>query len=133
MSSPSTRNVDDPLVHGSLDPTPDERFDRIARLAADLLDTPVALISLVDGDRLYLKSTHGLDLKEVLLKDSFCVYSIDSDDVLVVEDARADARFRENLYVTGPPHVRFYAAVPLTSPSGRHLARCRSSPSSPAR
>ncbi len=126
MSPPSPRAAEARTAfashaNGVLDTTPDERFDRIARLAADLLDTPVALVSLVDGDRLYLKSTHGLELKEILLKDSFCAHSIDRDDVLVVEDARADARFHDNLYVTGPPHVRFYAAVPLTSPAGRHL------------
>ena len=94
--------------------TPEEaRFDRITRLAARMFGTSIALVSLVDGERQWFKSTHGLDVKETARDASFCSYTITNNAGLVIEDARQDPRFAGNPLVLGPPHIRFYAGEPL--------------------
>jgi len=98
---------------GLIETPPEERFDRITRVAAALFDTPIALIALMERDREWFKSICGLDLREVPRDESFCGHSIYSREPLVVEDARLDRRFADNPYVTGPPGVRFYAGYPL--------------------
>jgi PAS domain S-box-containing protein len=101
-----------------LDSPPDERFDRITRLAARLLNVPIALVSLIDRDRQYNLSHHGFDLKELPRDRSFCSHAILDRRPLIVPDTLADARFADNPHVTGDPHVRFYAGEPLTAPDG---------------
>lgn len=96
-----------------LDTPPEERFDRVTRIAAALFDVPMALVSLVDAERQWFKSHHGLDATETPREMAFCGHAILNDDPLVVPDAHRDARFADNPLVTGPPHVRFYAGVPL--------------------
>ncbi|MBX3567017.1 MAG: GAF domain-containing protein [Rhizobiaceae bacterium] len=93
----------------------DNDFDRIAGMAATTLAAPVALVSLVGRDRQWFKSGLGLDLAETPIEQSFCAHALESaDDMLVVPDATADARFATNLLVTGRHNVRFYVGVPLT-------------------
>lgn len=104
-----------------LDTEPDERFDILTQLARRVFHTATALVSLVDEDRQWFKSRSGLAICETPRRMSFCAHAILSEAVLVVEDARRDERFRANPVVTGPPHIVFYAGVPLRSPDGRRL------------
>lgn len=101
-----------------LDSGPDEAIDRLTRLASELLDTPFSLVSLIDADRQYLKSHHGTDIEETPRELSFCTHALAEDATLVIEDLQADARTADNALVTGPPHVRFYAGVPLRPVDG---------------
>ena len=106
---------------GILDTPPEERFDRITRLAMLAIDVPIALVSLVDADRQWFKSCYGLDVNETGRDVSFCGHAILSDDPLVVEDAFEDERFADNPLVTGEPNVRFYAGFPLRDRDGHKL------------
>jgi diguanylate cyclase (GGDEF)-like protein len=106
---------------GILDSSPEERFDRLTRLAARLFDVPIALVSLVDADRQWFKSRNGLDLEETPREHSFCAHAILGEDVMIVPDASADDRFRENPLVTGAPDIRFYAGCPIKAPDGHRL------------
>ena len=96
-----------------LDTPPEERFDRITRIAAALFDVPIALVSLVDAERQWFKSHHGLDALETRRAISFCGHAILQDGVFHVADAAKDARFKDNPLVTGAPNIRFYAGLPL--------------------
>jgi len=103
-----------------LDTEPEPAFDRIARLAAHLFDTPTALVNFIDADRQWFKSTVGFDEKETGLDVSFCVYTVEKGEVFVVEDLAQDERFADNPYVTDHG-CRFYAGAPLVTPNGRRL------------
>jgi phosphoribosyl 1,2-cyclic phosphodiesterase len=96
-----------------LDTPPEERFDRITRLAASIFNAPMALISLVDRERQWFKSTYGLDASETSRETSFCSHAVASQDVLVVPDTFQDPRFSDNPLVTGAPRIRFYAGCPI--------------------
>ena len=88
------------------------------RLAAALFDVPTAFISLVDQDRQWLKSCHGLSLRETPREVSFCAHAILSREVTVVPDALLDPRFADNPMVVGDPRIRFYAGYPLILSGG---------------
>ncbi|MDP2963264.1 MAG: PAS domain S-box protein [Sulfurimicrobium sp.] len=104
-----------------LDTPPEERFDRITRVAQRLFDVPVALVSLVDADRQWFKSCQGLNASETPRSISFCGHAILSSDTLVVANALDDPRFADNPLVTGAPHIRFYAGRPLKAADGSRL------------
>ncbi len=104
-----------------LDTEPDEDFNRITRLASQMLGVPIALISLVDRQRQWFLSRVGLEPRETPRELAFCAHTICSDDVMVVSDAAADDRFKDNPLVTGDPHIRFYAGVPLQTRAGFNL------------
>ena len=106
---------------GLLDSEPEERFDRLARLAAGLLQAPVSLVSLVDHDCQWFKSRVGTLIEETSRDASFCAHAILGGEAMVVPDALEDERFADNPIVVGPPHVRFYAGCPLTLPDGHAL------------
>jgi ribonuclease BN (tRNA processing enzyme) len=97
---------------------PEERFDRITRIAAAAFGLPIAMIALMDRDREWFKSCCGLEIREVLRDDSFCGHAIFERSPLVVPDALLDERFADNPYVTGHPGVRFYAGHPLILANG---------------
>lgn len=101
-----------------LDTPQEPAFDRIVRLAALLLDVPIALISLIDAERQWFKSRYGLEVPETARALAFCDHAIHGRDVMVVSDAEQDPRFSGNPLVTGDPHIRFYAGAPLVTPDG---------------
>jgi len=104
-----------------LDTEPEKDFDRITSLVAKVCEVPTALITLIDEERQWFKSCFGFDARETDLGVSFCVHAVHQGEMLVVEDATADPRFKDNPIVTGPPHIRFYAGAPLTTPEGVHI------------
>jgi PAS domain S-box-containing protein len=101
-----------------LDTSQEPAFDRIVKLAALLLDVPIALISLIDADRQWFKARYGLDVPETPRAIAFCDHAIRGGGILVVPDAELDLRFCDNPLVTGDMHVRFYAGAPLVTSDG---------------
>jgi diguanylate cyclase (GGDEF)-like protein len=97
-----------------LDTPPQERFDRITRLAKRLFGVPIALVSLVDTNRQWFLSAYGTDAKETSRDISFCGHAINQEDILAVPDTLQDPRFHENPLVSGDPNIRFYAGRPIS-------------------
>jgi GGDEF domain-containing protein len=122
-SSPHSENerLSDLYAHGILDGPSNAQLDRIVALAAEILGTPIALISLVDRDRQWFLSRHGLEARETPRDVAFCHHAIRSDQVFVVADALQDSRFHDNPLVQGDPKIRFYAGAPLIARSGLRL------------
>lgn len=104
-----------------LDTPPEERFDRLTRIANRLFDVPIALVSLVDDERQWFKSSVGLPARETPRDISFCGHAILGDDIFVVNDTATDKRFVDNPLVTDDPNIKFYAGCPLTSLNGYKL------------
>ena len=104
-----------------LDTPPEERFDRVTRLARQVFGTQIALVSLVDENRQWFKSRQGLDATETPRDISFCGHAILDDKILVINDAVQDERFCDNPLVCGDPNIRFYAGYPLAAPDGSRV------------
>lgn len=120
-SESERRRVETLREYHLLDTGAEPAFDRVTKLVADLFDAPIALISLVDDCRQWFKSAHGLDVRETPRDISFCEHVVEDEQPLIVGDAVSDPRFRDNPLVTGEPHVRFYAGVPLFAYNGAIL------------
>jgi PAS domain S-box-containing protein len=101
-----------------LDTPPEERFDRITRLAARVLNVPMACVVLVDENREFFKSRYGFDLVEIKRDDSFCPYTVLENKQMVVPDAKVDERFVNNPYVKDKPNIRFYVGDPIAAADG---------------
>jgi PAS domain S-box-containing protein len=93
----------------------------IVDLAAELCDKPIALITLLDEDVNWLKVRSGVELETAPANTSFCRFSIQQDDVLIIPDALTDARFDDNPLVHSDPSIRFYAGAPLVLSNGYKL------------
>ncbi len=105
-----------------LDTSAEQSYDDITRLAAQICDTPIAMVSFVDTDRQWFKSRVGLKPTETTREIAFCAHAVmDSDEMLIVPDATADARFADNELVVSDPMIRFYAGVPLATESGHAI------------
>ncbi|MBA3667041.1 MAG: GAF domain-containing protein [Sphingomonas sp.] len=104
-----------------LDSPPDGVFDRITALAARRLGVPISIISIVDDDRIWFKSHHGVPVDQIGREPGLCASAILSDDPHILSDARLDPRSLANPLVAGDFGLRFYAGVPLTTSDGHNL------------
>ena len=120
---PQVENEDERLAalesYNILDTAEDHELDELTVLASAICQTPIALISMVDDKRQWLKSRKGLEVTEISKEYSFCAYAIASDDdIMIVDDATKDERFAANPLVTGKTKIVFYAGVPLVNEDG---------------
>lgn len=104
-----------------LDTSHEERFDRVTRMAKRMFGVEISLVSLVDEDRQWFKSTQGLDASETPREISFCGHAINQDGLFIIPNAIEDVRFSDNPLVTEAPHIRFYAGYPLKLRQGINL------------
>jgi CheY-like chemotaxis protein len=101
-----------------LDTAAEQVYDDITRVASVVCETPMALVSLVDADRQWIKSRQGLDVSQTPREIAFCAHAINDPEIFEVRDASRDDRFARNPLVTGDPNIRFYAGAPLTGSDG---------------
>ena len=104
-----------------LDTPREEAFDRITRLAQKMFRAPMSTVSLVDGHRQWFKASCGMGARETERGPALCSVTTKRAAPLVIEDALADPAFAQNPFVTGAPHLRFYAGAPLMTPDGHVL------------
>jgi len=104
-----------------LDTPPDGSFDHVAKVAAILFDVPIAIISLVDQDRIWFKARHGLDVEQIGRDPGLCASAILQTDPYVLTDASCDPRSLANPLVAGEFGLRFYVAAPLRTSDGHNL------------
>jgi GAF domain-containing protein len=108
--------------YGIMDTPPEEEFDNITSLASRICGTPISLITLLDDERQWFKASVGIDLKETPIEYAFCAHAIrNPSELTVVRDSRKDERFADNPFVTGEPHIVFYAGMPLVDEGGHAL------------
>lgn len=108
--------------YGILDTALEQSYDDITKVASFICQSPISLVSLIDEDRQWFKSRHGLDVSETPRNLAYCAHAIHSPNVILeVPDAFEDERFHDNPLATGDPHVRFYAGAPLVSSNGHSL------------
>ncbi|MBW4609265.1 MAG: PAS domain S-box protein [Hassallia sp. WJT32-NPBG1] len=115
------RRLDALRQYQILDTPPEEVFDDLAFLAAQICGTAIALINLIDNKRHWFKAKVGLDVQQMPRDIGFCPFCIEKGDALVIPDTLADERYASDPVVTSEPYVRFYAGVPLITPSGEAI------------
>ena len=122
LSHDEAQRLDALREYNIIDTDAEPAFDEIVQLAAQICETPASLISLIDAERHWFKASHGISLKEVPREHAFSDHVIaNGGHLLIVPDASQDERFSNNIYVTGPLHLRFYAGAPLVTPRGQVL------------
>jgi len=102
--------------YGVLDTPPEPELDDLTAMAAQICETPIAMISLVDEERQWFKSKVGVETVQTPRSQSFCAHALNQRNLFVVPDALHDSRFAQNPSVTGEPGIRFYAGAPLATP-----------------
>ncbi|WP_426493319.1 LytTR family transcriptional regulator DNA-binding domain-containing protein [Hymenobacter sp. 102] len=127
-SKPAARRADEAArvkaleQYQIMDTPPESVFDDLVRLAGFICGTPISLISLLNGERQWLKAQSGLtEVGSTPRSEAFCQYTIQGTELLEVEDALQDPLFQNHAMVTGDPHIRFYAGYPLITPEGHAL------------
>ena len=122
LPAPLPGNESDRLtaLHGYdiLDTQSEQAFEDIAKLAAALCGAPMSVVSLIDGNRQWIKARVGIDSTETPHESSFCAHVILQSDVLIVPDTLDDVRLASNPLFTVCPDIRFYAGAPIITPSG---------------
>ena len=116
-----SQRLDDLRSLNLIDSEPEERFDRITRLASEFFRVPTAYVAFIESDRQWFKSSVGMCPSETVRAISFCQYAIQQDEPLIMPDARLHPIGRNHPYVVGKPYVRFYAGVPLLGPRGHKI------------
>ncbi len=106
------------LNYNILDTMPDEQLDAITRIASYICKTPIALITLIDKDRQWIKSKVGSEIQETSRKVSFCQHTVMGTELLEIPDTYEDERLSDNPFVTDGMKLRFYAGMPLINPDG---------------
>ncbi len=101
-----------------IDTLPKEAFDRFTKLASIICEVPISLVSLIDENRQWFKSKHGIDVSETPREIAFCSHAIQDDKIFEIENASTDIRFKDNPLVTSSPNIKFYAGFPLIDPNG---------------
>lgn len=119
-----SRRLEDLRALTVLDTASEQRFDRFTELVATVLDVPLSAVSFVDKERQWFKAKFGFELRETPRELGFCQHAILEEELMVVEDAKQDARFAMNPMVLGEPGLRFYAGAVIRSSSGRPLGTC---------
>ncbi|RMB39187.1 diguanylate cyclase with GAF sensor [Sphingomonas sp. PP-CE-3A-406] len=104
-----------------LDTSIEEPFEKIVTLVRTVLAVPISTVTLVDRDRQWFKARRGVAVSETPRSVSFCTHTIQQREPFVVEDAQSDERFASSPLVTGAPHIRSYAGVPLRTPEGYNV------------
>ena len=104
-----------------LDTPPDGAFDRVTRLVARHFQVPISIVSIVDHDRIWFKSHHGLEAGEIPRSPGLCASAILDNEPWVLTDAKADPRSLANPLVAGESGLRFYAGIPLRTQDGFNL------------
>jgi len=101
-----------------LDTPPEERYDRITRLAQRLLGSPMAMVTFIDADRQWFKSRQGIQATQLPRERSICAYTLLEHEALLISDTTQDARVKDNPLVTGGPKIRSYAGRAIRAPDG---------------
>ncbi|QVM85380.1 sensor histidine kinase [Novosphingobium decolorationis] len=109
------------LARYSLTSEPEQDFDDIVAMAAEICDVPVALVNIVEAERQFFKARIGIDISETPRDVSICQFAIREDVPFIIPDARRDPRFADNPFVTAEPGIRFYAGFPLVTRDGHAL------------
>jgi PAS domain S-box-containing protein len=109
------------LKYNILDTCPEEEFDNITKLVAYICETPIALISLVDENRQWIKSSFGFEPRDIPRQVSFCQHTITGHEIYEISDTTESNIFKENPFVANAPKIRFYAGHPLTTPEGYNI------------
>lgn len=115
------KRIDAVRRYDILDSPPDQAFDRITALAARACDAPIAIVSIVDEDRIWFKSHHGLDIDQIDREEGLCASAILHDGAWIIENAKTDPRTLTNPLVAGEFGLRFYLGVPLRTADGFNL------------
>jgi GAF domain-containing protein len=106
------------LTRYRIDAATDSALDGLARLAALICATPIALITVIESAQQWTKARFGMQSPAIARELTFCTHAIEQDDVMIVPDARADRRFAENPLVVEAPRIRFYGGAPLVTDDG---------------
>lgn len=104
-----------------LDTTPEETFDKLTALVRMVFGVPIAIISLLDAKRQWIKSAMGRLPQEMPREISFCTHTIKTRTPLIISDSLEDERFAQNPIVVGPPYIRSYLGIPLETPDGYNI------------
>jgi diguanylate cyclase (GGDEF)-like protein len=104
-----------------LDSAPEEPFENVVALVRTVLDVPMAAVSLLDEDRQWFKARSGVEVSETPREDSFCTYTIQQCEPMIIPDATKDPRFASSPLVVGGPAIRSYAGIPLRTPDGYNI------------